>query len=203
MKQLAVNKNVNKVVNKFRQVEGQFTGRQAHDLELSFFEEPSAAAKASLLKILKQVRQVWFRSGPNGEDQDYIEKTNSGVNPRTANMSQTYLLFKYKSEEDQQKTLEKALKHIEEYTEDGVKPLVDNAVVSLAAFSPKLHDRRVIINRATKKLYPSEGNSSDAEVKQKKLARDGQTWPLVLSDQPWSSCQLVYGDTSRSVPVPD
>ena len=169
-----------RVVNKFRRVEGQFTGRQAHDLELTFFEEPSVAAKESLLKILKQVRQVWFRSGPNGEDLDYIEKTNSGVNPRTANMSQTYLLFKYKSEEDQQRTLEKAQKHIEEYTEDGVKPLVDNAVVSLAAFSPKLHNRRVIINRATKLKYPSEANCSDAEVKQKKLARDGRTWNQVV-----------------------
>ena len=69
-----------------------------------------------------------------------VEKTNSGVNPRSANKGETFQVYKYNSESAQMDTLAKAQKHIQSFTDsEGTYALRHNVTIALGAFSPSLH----------------------------------------------------------------
>ena len=170
-----------KVVQKFRQANSEYRGRESHDLELKFWESPSQRAKDGLMEIMKKNSAPWKNAGPKGQTQDCMEKTNSGVNPRNANQADMYLVFKYSSATIQTETKAKALKYIQGFVdEEGVRSLCDMATVSLGAFSPSLHAHRVHINRSARSSYTFEGKSTDQEQKQRKITLDGKAWNKVL-----------------------
>ena len=99
----------------FRQVDGEHKGRLAFDLELTVMEEGLPVQE--LLQIMTEKNVKWYKAGPRGEELNCIEKTNSGVNPRSANKGETFQVYKYNSESAQMDTLAKAQKHIQSFTE--------------------------------------------------------------------------------------
>ena len=169
------------VVQKFRQADSEYQGGQSHDLEVRLLEELSPEAKEGLMRVMKNKRLPWYKSGKNGEDADFIEKTNSGVNPKSAYQAEKFLVFKYKTKEIQGATLANAQKFVEDFKDDDdLYSLRDIVTVSLGAFSPSLHGHRVSITRFTPANYTFEGKLTDQALKQQKITRDGKAWNKVL-----------------------
>ena len=122
----------------FRQVDGEHKGRQAFDLELTVMEE--GLPLQELLQIMTEKNVKWYKAGPRGEDLNCIEKTNSGVNPRSAHTGESFQVYKYNSESAQIDTLAKAQKHIQSFTDsEGTYALRHNVTIVIGAFSPSLH----------------------------------------------------------------
>ena len=163
----------------FRQVDGEHKGRQAFDLELTVMEE--GLPLQELLQIMTEKNAKWYKAGPRGEDLNCIEKTNSGVNPRSAHTGESFQVYKYNSESAQMDTLAKAQKHIQSFTDsEGTYALRHNVTIVIGAFSPSLHAHRVCIERQRQKTYTFEGKLSDQETKQRKITQDGKAWNQVL-----------------------